>query len=238
MGAGFAPLAAGPWRQEELSATMDFAIARRRMVEQEVHGRGICNPLVLDAMRKVPRHLFVEEALRSQAYSDFPLPIGERQTISQPYMVGYMTDGLQLCGGERILEIGTGSGYQAAVLAQIAGQVFSIERHPALARKARRCLDACGCRGVIIKVSDGTTGWPEEAPFDAIMVTAGAPSIPPEYQQQLKVGGRLIIPVGDRSSQVLIRVTRLAGDEFRQERLLDCRFVPLIGRHGWALEDR
>ena len=213
---------------------MDFAIARRRMVEQEVLARGVRDLLVLEAMRKVPRHLFVEEALRSQSYSDFPLPIGEKQTISQPFMVGFMTAALGLAGGERVLEIGTGSGYQAAVLARIAGQVFSIERHASLARRARRCLDACGCSGVIVKVSDGTIGWPEEAPFDAIIVTAGAPHVPAEYPQQLKRGGRLLIPVGDRGSQMLVRVTRLTDTEFRSEELLDCRFVPLVGRHGWS----
>jgi len=216
---------------------MDFAIARRRMVEQQVVRRGVTDPMVIAAMLKVPRHLFVEEALRSQAYSDFPLPIGEKQTISQPFMVGFMTEALLLKGGEKVLEIGTGSGYQAAILAQIAGQVFSVERHPALARKARLCLDAGGCRGVIVKVCDGTSGWVDEAPFDGIIVTAGAPSIPEEYRQQLKVGGRLVIPVGDRNSQVLFRITRLAENEFREERLLDCRFVPLIGQHGWRGEE-
>lgn len=216
---------------------MDFAIARRRMVERQVADRGVCDPQVLEAMRRVPRHRFVEEALWNQAYSDYPLPIGEKQTISQPFMVGFMTAAIGLQGGERVLEIGTGSGYQAAVLSQIAGQVFSIERHAALARKARRCLDACGCSGVIVKVCDGTAGWPEEAPFDAIVVTAGAPAIPSEYLQQLRVGGRLVIPVGDRGTQVLVRVTRLGSEEFREERLLDCRFVPLVGRNGWQGEE-
>lgn len=212
---------------------MDFAIARRRMVEREVQGRGVSDMLVLNAMQKVPRHLFVAEALRSQAYSDFPLPIGEKQTISQPFMVGFMTAALSLRGGEKVLEVGTGSGYQAAVLAQIAGQVFSVERHPALARQARRCLDACGCREVLIKVSDGTSGWPEEAPFDGIIVTAGAPNIPDEYACQLKVGGRLVIPVGDRSNQVLVRATRQTNGSLLKEELVDCRFVPLIGKRGW-----
>lgn len=216
---------------------MDYAIARRRMVAQEVQARGISDPLVLQAMSHVPRHLFVEDALRSQAYSDFALPIGEKQTISQPFMVGFMTASLQLQGGERVLEVGTGSGYQAAVLARIAGQVFSVERHASLARRARRCLDACGCTGVIVKVSDGSVGWPEEAPFDAIIVTAGAPHIPGEYLQQLKPGGRLLIPVGDRGRQVLTRVTRVRDQEFRQEEMLDCRFVPLVGRQGWAVPD-
>lgn len=212
---------------------MDFSIARRRMVEQQVKGRGVQDPLVLDAMLQVPRHLFVEEALQSQAYSDFPLPIGEKQTISQPFMVGYMTAALQLQGGEKVLEIGTGSGYQAAVLARIAGKVYTVERIAPLARKARKILDILGANNVNIKVSDGTVGWEEAAPFDAIMVTAGGPSIPDIYLQQLAPGGRLVIPVGDRGTQVLKRVTLKGAEGFVQENLLDCRFVPLVGKHGW-----
>lgn len=212
---------------------MDFAVARRRMVERQVRGRGIDDPLVIAAMLKVPRHLFVEEALRGQAYGDFPLPIGEKQTISQPFMVGTMTAALGLRGGEDVLEIGTGCGYQAAVLSCIARRVCSVERIPELARQARRILDAIGCGNVQIKVADGTVGWNEEAPFDAIIVTAGAPSVPVEYRQQLKIGGRLVIPVGPRDSQVLKRITRTASDRYLDEDLLDCRFVPLIGVHGW-----
>ncbi|TLM62531.1 MAG: protein-L-isoaspartate(D-aspartate) O-methyltransferase [Deltaproteobacteria bacterium] len=206
------------------------------MVEEQVVARGVGDRRVIDAMLRVPRHLFVPEALAAQAYSDFPLPIGERQTISQPYMVGVMSEALQLTGGEKVLEIGTGSGYQAAVLALLARQVFSLERIPALARQARRILDACGFARVNVRVTDGTFGWEDEAPFDGIIVTAGAPSIPQSYRTQLAVGGRLVIPVGDRVSQVLMRVTRVSERDFREERLFGCRFVPLIGNHGWSEE--
>ena len=213
---------------------MNFAIARRLMVERQVKGRGVSDPLVLDAMLQVPRHLFVEEALQGQAYGDFPLPIGGKQTISQPYMVGLMTEALRLQGGESVLEVGTGSGYQTAVLARIAGKVYTLERLPELARRARRVLDCLGCSNVNLRVTDGTFGWEENGPFDAILVTAGAPAVPDVYLQQLAIGGRLVIPVGSRGSQVLVRVTRRGEKEFDEERLVDCRFVPLIGRYGWG----
>lgn len=212
---------------------MDFSIARRIMVDRQVRGRGVSDPLVLNAMLQVPRHLFVEEALRGQAYSDFPLPIGEKQTISQPHTVGIMTEALQLRGGERVLEIGTGSGYQAAVLARIASRVYTVERIPALARRARRILDALGCHNVNIKLSDGTAGWAEEAPFDAIIVTAGAPFVPRDYVSQLAPGGRLVIPVGGQEGQVLKRFMLKEDGDCIEEKLLDCRFVPLLGKHGW-----
>lgn len=212
---------------------MNFAIARRLMVERQVKGRGVSDPLVLAAMLQVPRHLFVEEALQGQAYGDFPLPIGAKQTISQPYMVGLMTEALRLHGGEKVLEVGTGSGYQAAVLARIAGRVYTLERIPELARRARRVLDGQGASNVNLRVTDGTFGWEEEAPFDAILVTAGAPAIPELYRRQLAVGGRLVIPVGSRGSQTLVRLTRRGEDQFEEERLTECRFVPLVGRHGW-----
>lgn len=213
---------------------MDFAIARRIMVERQVKARGINDTLVLDAMLKVPRHLFVEEAFQSQAYSDFPLPIGEKQTISQPYIVGLMTAALRLKGGERVLEIGTGSGYQSAILSRIASRVYTVERLPDLARRARRVLNSLGCHNVNIKVCDGTTGWAEEAPFDGIMITAGAPFVPEEYFAQLAPGGRLVIPVGSREGQVLKRFTCSADGDRMEEMLADCRFVPLLGRHGWS----
>ncbi|MGD9344153.1 MAG: protein-L-isoaspartate(D-aspartate) O-methyltransferase [Desulfuromonadales bacterium] len=214
----------------------DFSIARRRMVEDQVMARGVKDPRVIDAMLRVPRHKFVEPGLESQAYQDAPLPIGERQTISQPYMVAVMSEALALDGTEKVLEVGTGSGYQAAVLALLADRVFSLERIPALARRARKILDACGYSKVNIRLADGTLGWQEMAPFDAIIVTAGAPDVPRDYLDQLAVGGRLVIPVGDRLSQVLMRITRTAKDEFKEEQLLGCRFVPLVGNHGWQEE--
>jgi len=214
----------------------DYTIARRRMVEEQIVARGVRDARVIDAMLRVPRHLFVPEALAAQAYSDFPLPIGERQTISQPYMVAVMSEALQLQGGEKILEIGTGSGYQSAVLALLARQVFSLERLPALARQARRTLDQCGFARVNVRVSDGTCGWEEEAPYEGILVTAGAPAIPQTYRSQLAIGGRLVIPVGDRISQILVRLTRLSERDYREERLFGCRFVPLVGDHGWREE--
>ncbi len=215
---------------------MDYSIARRRMVEEQIMARGINNPRVIEAMLKVPRHKFVAEALASQAYSDFPLPIGSRQTISQPYMVAMMSDALMLTGSETVLEVGTGSGYQAAVLSLLAARVFSLERIPELARAARRVLDANGYSKVNIRLTDGTFGWEEMAPFDAIMVTAGAPRIPKAYLDQLAIGGRLVIPVGDRTSQRLQRVFRMSDSEYKEETLLGCRFVPLVGRNGWDSE--
>lgn len=213
---------------------MDYSIARRRMVEAQVIARGVSDPRVIEAMLKVPRHLFVEQAFQSQAYTDFALPIGERQTISQPYIVALMTEALELKGDEKVLEIGTGSGYQAAVLSQVAGKVYSVERHPALARRARKVLDATGNAHVNLKVSDGTFGWEEEVPFDGIIVTAGAPSIPPKYLEQLKIGGILVIPVGGHEFQTLVKVTRVTETEYKEENLIDCRFVPLLGRYGWS----
>lgn len=214
----------------------DFSISRRRMVEQQVLARGVSDQRVIDAMLKVPRHKFVEEAFENQAYQDAPLPIGEKQTISQPYMVAVMSEALLLTGTETVLEVGTGSGYQAAVLALLADRVFSLERIPSLARRARKVLDDCGYSKVNIRVADGTRGWQEMAPFDAIVVTAGAPDVPQEYLQQLVVGGRLVIPVGNRDSQVLMRITRTGDSEYKEERLLGCRFVPLIGSYGWQDE--
>jgi len=186
-------------------------------------------------MKKVPRHLFVEEALQSQAYSDHPLPIGEKQTISQPYMVALMTEALQLKGNEKVLEIGAGSGYQSAILAELAERVFSIERIRALAIKARQLLYELGYINIEIKIFDGTYGWAEEAPFDGIIVTAGAPDIPQPLVDQLVMDGRLVIPVGDAYVQDLIRVTKTKG-EMKKEDLGGCRFVKLIGKYGWESE--
>ena len=211
----------------------DYTISRRRMVEEQVIDRGVTDPRVINAMLKVPRHNFVEEALAGKSYQDAPLPIGEKQTISQPYMVAVMSEALMLDGTETVLEVGTGSGYQAAVLALLAERVFSLERIPSLARSARKALDSNGFSKVNIRLADGTLGWLDKAPFDAIIVTAGAPQVPQEYLKQLAVGGRLVIPVGDRESQVLMRITRVGENDYKEEKMLGCRFVPLIGNHGW-----
>ena len=214
----------------------DYTISRRRMVEEQVIARGVTDPRVIDAMLKVPRHKFVEEALAGKAYQDAPLPIGEKQTISQPYMVAVMSEALMLDGSERVLEVGTGSGYQAAVLALLADRVYSLERIPSLARRARKVLDDNGFSKVNIRLADGTVGWQGMGPFDGIIVTAGAPKVPQEYMDQLSLGGRLIIPVGDRESQILMRITRVGEAEYKEEKMLGCRFVPLIGNQGWKQE--
>jgi protein-L-isoaspartate(D-aspartate) O-methyltransferase len=206
-----------------------------KMVDTQIRSRGIKDARVLKAMETIPRHLFVEEALMDQAYNDNPLPIGERQTISQPYIVALMTEALELTGKEKVLEIGTGSGYQTALLAQLAYRVCSIERIASLANGARKLLDYLHAYNVAIRVGDGTYGWKEESPFDAILVTAGAPKIPAVLVEQLTLGGRLIIPVGDRHTQTLTKATRLSekiGD-VKKEELGGCRFVDLIGEHGW-----
>jgi protein-L-isoaspartate(D-aspartate) O-methyltransferase len=211
---------------------MNFQKAREKMVETQLVTRGIFNPRVLEAMRRVPRHLFIDEALWSQAYNDYPLPISDRQTISQPYIVALMTEALNLKGAEKALEIGTGSGYQTAILAELAERVFSIERIANLSHRARLVLEELGYRNVVLRVGDGTLGWEEEAPFDAILVSAGAPKIPQPLVDQLAMGGRLIIPVGDHLSQELILVERVA-EGIRKTDLGGCRFVDLIGKSGW-----
>jgi protein-L-isoaspartate(D-aspartate) O-methyltransferase len=210
-----------------------FAIARERMVREQIEARGIKDPRVLAAMRKVPRHLFIDEALWPQAYNDYPLPIGEGQTISQPYIVALMTSALELKGDEKVLEIGTGSGYQTAILAELAKGVFTIERVDDLMLKAKKILDRLGYFNVAYKTGDGTLGWPEMAPFQGIIVTAAAPDIPLPYLEQLDVGGRIVIPIGDRWAQMLYKVTKLPNGEFKKENLGGCRFVPLIGEYGW-----
>ncbi len=211
---------------------MNFRKARDRMVETQLAGRGIRNHRVLEAMRRVPRHLFVEEALQEQAYSDYPLPIGEKQTISQPYIVALMSEVLELKGDEKILEIGTGSGYQAAILAELADRVFSVERFPPLAYRASQILKKRGYQNILIRVADGSLGWPEEAPFDGIMVTAGTPKIPQPLTDQLRVGGRLVLPVGDRLSQELVLVER-TPEGIRKTDFGGVRFVDLVGKWGW-----
>ena len=205
------------------------------MVEEQIVSRGIKDPRVIAAMKKVPRHLFVEEALQSQAYNDHPLPIGEKQTISQPYMVAIMTEALQLKEKGKVLEIGAGSGYQTAILAELAEKVFSIERIRSLAIKARQLLYELGYFNVEIKIFDGTHGWVEETPFDAIIVTAGAPDIPQPLLDQLAMDGRLVIPVGDAYVQDLMRVTK-TKEGIKKEDLGGCRFVKLIGKYGWEAE--
>ena len=220
------------WGSERM---IDFPKARLKMVEEQIVHRGLQNAKLISAMKKIPRHLFVEEALQSQAYSDHPLPIGEKQTISQPYMVALMTETLQLTGKEKVLEIGTGSGYQTAILAELSEKVFSIERIRSLAIRARTLLYELGYFNVEIKIFDGTFGWMEESPFDAILVTAGSPDIPQPLIDQLAIGGRLVIPVGDAFVQDLFRVTKTEKG-VKKEDLGGCRFVKLIGRYGWESE--
>jgi protein-L-isoaspartate(D-aspartate) O-methyltransferase len=214
---------------------IDFPKARLKMVEEQIVSRGIKDAKLIAAMKKIPRHLFLEEALQNQAYSDHPLPIGEKQTISQPYMVALMTEALLLTGKEKVLEIGTGSGYQAAILAELSEKVFSVERIRSLAIRARKLLYELGYFNVEIKIFDGTFGWMEESPFDAIMVTAGSPDIPRPLIDQLSIGGRLVIPVGDALVQDLFRVTK-TEEGVKKEDLGGCRFVKLIGKYGWEAE--
>ena len=217
------------------SGANDWSKTRLKMVEEQIVARGIRDPRVIAALKKIPRHLFVEEALQGQAYTDHPLPIGEKQTISQPYMVALMTEALQLTGKEKVLEIGAGSGYQTAVLAEVAKAVFSIERILALTLRARKLLEDLGYGNAEIKFSDGTQGWVEESPFDGIIVTAGAPDVPQPLVDQLAMGGRLVIPVGDAYVQDLLRITK-TEEGIRREDLGGCRFVKLIGRYGWGDE--
>jgi protein-L-isoaspartate(D-aspartate) O-methyltransferase len=213
---------------------LKFAQRREAMVDLQI-ARGISTPLVLDAMMRVPRELFVPERLREFAYEDAPLPIDEQQTISQPYIVALMVDALGLKGGEKVLEVGAGSGYAAAVLAQIAGEVYTVERIGALAAKAADALKHAGVANVHVLHGDGTRGWPEHAPYDAIVVAAGGPEVPESLKAQLKVGGALVIPVGDDPRvQELVRVTRVSRSEYRTEDLADVHFVPLVGEEGWT----
>ena len=214
---------------------IDFPKARSKMVEEQITSRGIKEAKLIAAMREIPRHLFVEEALQNQAYTDHPLPIGEKQTISQPYMVALMTEALLLTGKEKVLEIGTGSGYQTAILAELSEKVFSIERIRPLALRARKLLYELGYFNVEIKIFDGTFGWTEESPFDAILVTAGSPDIPQPLIDQLETGGKLVIPVGDEFVQDLFRVTK-TEEGVKKEDLGGCRFVKLIGKYGWKAE--
>lgn len=210
----------------------DFSALRNMMVDSQLVPRGITDERVLSAMRKVPRHLFVPEPMRHRAYEDMALSIGEGQTISQPYMVAVMTELLELKGDERVLEIGTGSGYQAAILGELAREVFTIERVPALAQQAQERLRRLGYANVEVIVRDGTRGLPDRAPFDGIIVTAAAPEVPAPLAEQLREGGVIVAPVGERFSQILIK-GRKRADALVEERSTPCVFVPLIGEYGW-----
>jgi protein-L-isoaspartate(D-aspartate) O-methyltransferase len=212
--------------------TNDYLKARERMVRDQLLTRSITDQRVIDAMRAVPRHIFVEDALQAQAYGDFPLPIGEGQTISQPFIVALMIQMLGLQGHEKVLEIGTGCGYQAAVLSRLADQVYSVERIKKLLARARINLDATRSFNVLCKAADGTMGWPEYAPFDAIIVAAGGPEVPAALIEQLADPGVMVIPVGDRAGQSLVRVTKKGG-EVKQKTGEMVRFVSLIGTQGW-----
>jgi protein-L-isoaspartate(D-aspartate) O-methyltransferase len=214
---------------------MDMEQARHRMVAEQIEGRGLYDPAVLAAMRQVPRELFILPKYRDHAYDDGPLPILAGQTISQPYVVALMIAKLKLEPTDKVLEIGTGSGYAAAVLSRIAAQVYTVERIEELVTFARENLALCGYGNVLVQHSDGTMGWPEHAPYDAIVVAAGGPKVPATLRNQLAVGGRLVIPVGtEPRAQRLVRITRTASNSFHKEILSHVRFVPLIGEQGWA----
>jgi protein-L-isoaspartate(D-aspartate) O-methyltransferase len=209
-----------------------FEEARRAMVASQLAGRDIRDARVLEAFRRVPRHLFVPPGEEGRAYEDRPVGIGYGQTISQPYMVAFMTQALDLRGGEKVLEIGAGSGYQTAILLALGARVWSVERIPELADFARRNLERAGFREARLRVADGTLGWPEEAPFDRVLVAAGAPSLPVALVEQLREGGRLVIPIGSPEEQDLYLVTR-EGGRVERRKLCACVFVKLVGREGW-----
>lgn len=206
------------------------------MVEKQIAARGVSDKRVLDAMREVPRHLFVPEAFRERAYTDSPLPIGEGQTISQPYMVAIMTELLSLNGSEKVLEIGTGSGYQAAILSRLTGQVYTVERIQQLSVRARKMLESLGYHNLALKVFDGTLGWKEFAPYDAILVSAGGPEMPKPLYDQLKTGGKLVIPIGGETEQILYKFVKTPSG-LRETKHSGCTFVKLIGEYGWKLRN-
>jgi protein-L-isoaspartate(D-aspartate) O-methyltransferase len=211
----------------------EYSAKRQKMVETQLLPREIKDSRVIAAMRKVPRHLFLDEALWPEAYEDHPVPIGEKQTISQPFIVAIMTEALKLSGREKILEIGTGSGYQASILAELAEQVYSIERLPAIAKRARKILDELKYSNIVITIGDGTLGWKEHSPYDGIIVTAAAPYPPKTLLGQLKINGRLIIPLGDEFTQDLTLYIRESEADYSKESYGGCRFVKLIGEQGW-----
>lgn len=210
----------------------DWESLRLAMVAAQIRKRGIRSPRLLAAMERIPRHRFVPAEFAARAYNDEPLAIGQQQTISQPYMVAAMTEALELAGSERILEVGAGSGYQAAILAELAREVITIESRPSLAASARERLAALGYFNIRVEVGDGTLGWPALAPFGAILVAAAAPHVPPPLIEQLAEGGRLVIPVGRENRQKLLRLRKLDGKTI-EEHLFDCQFVPLRGQYGW-----
>jgi protein-L-isoaspartate(D-aspartate) O-methyltransferase len=210
----------------------DYASARQRMVQEQLIARGIQDRRLIEVMRRVPRHLFIDPGLINRAYDDSALPIGEKQTLSQPYMAGKMTEALRLTGKEKVLEVGTGSGYQTALLAELCFNVFSVEKIRVLSRKARELLDRLEYHNIALHVGDGTIGWSEHAPYDSIIVAASAPDVPRPLIEQLSVGGKLVIPVGDDVSQVLKLVQRERFG-FHQEDIGECRFVKLWGKFGW-----
>ncbi|MGD9158269.1 MAG: protein-L-isoaspartate(D-aspartate) O-methyltransferase [Desulfobacteraceae bacterium] len=210
----------------------DYRHARERMIKKQLIPRGITDERVLQAMAKVHRHLFIEEAFAGEAYSDHPLPIGQKQTISQPYIVALMTQILKLTGTEKVLEIGTGSGYQTAILAELSEKIYTIERIRPLMEKARYLLNNMDYTNILFKYFDGTLGWQQYAPFDAIIVTAGAPQIPGNLIGQLTEGGRMVVPVGGKTSQELLEIIRTKGG-YRTVKHGGCRFVDLVGAHGW-----
>lgn len=211
----------------------DYTGMRQKMVEDQLINRGIRDSRVIEAFKKVPRHLFLDEALWPQAYEDHPLPIGEKQTISQPYIVALMTESLHMTGKERVLEVGTGSGYQTAILAELAEEVYSIERIPSLAKRARRTFDTLKYTNIVVRIGDGTNGWKEYSPYSGIVATAGAPEAPDPLLRQLDINGRLVIPIGDEHLQDLRVYVKEGEDTYREESLGGCRFVKLIGEHGW-----
>lgn len=211
---------------------MDYETLRKRMVEEQLMPRGIKNERVLNAFGMVERHKFIPDDLRSNAYSDFPVPIGEGQTISQPYIVALMTESLELTGAEKVLEIGTGSGYQTAILAELAKEVYSIERFENLAKRAEEALKSLNYKNIKTKVGDGTLGWPEEAPFDRIIITAACPRIPLPLSDQLRDNGKLILPLGESFSQVLTLIEK-KNNKLESTDICGCVFVPLVGKYGW-----
>lgn len=210
----------------------DYKRLRENMIESHIKSRAIADEGILKAMEKIPRHLFVSEGQRSYAYEDFPLPIGEEQTISQPYMVALMTEALQLKGNEKVLEVGTGSGYQSAILSKLSKEVYTTEKIESLALKAERLFEELGYENIKVKVCDGTQGWAEHSPYDGIIVTAGAPQIPEPLIEQLAKNGRIVIPVGESFSQDLVVGEKIKGKLIKKI-ICGCVFVPLIGKYGW-----